>query len=260
MTPAAFANCRSLGGHNSYEILAQTLSGQPSTVLDLACGNGHLASHLLPRLSRVGKIIGIDMSEEELQLARAVYKDPRITFQLARADELPLEAESVEYVLCHMAFMLMNPIEKVVAEISRILKVGGTFAAIVPGKNPKMGLLSEVRALNTLFIKTRYPGLPLLRLGDPRTLDAEGWDSLFGRSKKFQKCAPEEEIGLQVHTGPEGVWDLFKHSYFIAMMHETDRDLLKTEIAQWVNSRCASDGTVHLEYPMRKLAITKSDS
>ena len=66
----------------------------PSTGLavDVGCGTGQLSSQLANHFDRV---IGVDPSES--QVAAAV-KHPNITYQVARAEDLPLEDSSVDLV------------------------------------------------------------------------------------------------------------------------------------------------------------------
>ena len=66
----------------------------PSTGLavDVGCGTGQLSSQLANHFDRV---IGVDPSES--QVAAAV-EHPNITYQVARAEDLPLEDSSVDLV------------------------------------------------------------------------------------------------------------------------------------------------------------------
>ncbi|MDD5599536.1 MAG: class I SAM-dependent methyltransferase [Victivallaceae bacterium] len=63
---------RTADGRSSYEILcdaAEPLHGK--TVVDLACGSGRLTELLVPRVGTDGKVIGIDLSKSELNLAQS---------------------------------------------------------------------------------------------------------------------------------------------------------------------------------------------
>ncbi len=145
MTPKAFAALSTADGKNSYEILAETLSPRlPSRaqIVDLACGDGYLTPFLLRRLGADGRVLGVDISEGELNVARQVCTDPRVSFELAPAEKLPLRDASVDQIVCHMAFMLMLPVEPVVAEIARVLKHGANAG------NPGSRLPLHRRALS----------------------------------------------------------------------------------------------------------------
>src|SRR4051812_31757215 len=60
--------------------------GATPRVLDVGCGNGALAGQFLERGCEV---VGIDLSEEGIGLARSAYPDAR--FEIAEADENVLE-------------------------------------------------------------------------------------------------------------------------------------------------------------------------
>src|SRR5437016_3335706 len=76
MTPHAFANYKSKDGISSYEFLAKAVTdieGPGPTILDLACGDGYLIQFVLPKIGDEGSVIGIDMSEAELAVAKKTY-------------------------------------------------------------------------------------------------------------------------------------------------------------------------------------------
>ena len=159
MTPNAFAEFKTEKGLNSYELLArelQPLYGKDATVLDLACGDGHLMPYFLSKLGKGSKIFGIDMADGELEIGRKKITDTRVRFYRAKARQIPLPDQSVDHIVCHMAFMLMLPVEPVVREISRLLKPSGKFSAVI-GSKTTVGLFSEIRKANFQFIHSRYP-------------------------------------------------------------------------------------------------------
>ena len=70
-TEKCASNCRDQSGLNSYEWLAEIVPNINGTrVLDLACGSGPLLKILYDRNKNL-KLTGIDVSHEELALARA---------------------------------------------------------------------------------------------------------------------------------------------------------------------------------------------
>ncbi|MBI3543204.1 MAG: methyltransferase domain-containing protein, partial [Deltaproteobacteria bacterium] len=114
MTPNAFAPYRTAEGITSYELLARTLDGlaarPDATVLDLACGDGYLVPFILEHAGPRASVVGVDMSEGELAVARATRAREGVRFVNGRAQELPLADASIDAAVCHMAFMLMLPL------------------------------------------------------------------------------------------------------------------------------------------------------
>jgi SAM-dependent methyltransferase len=119
---------------SSYDLLVRTVEAAPAgaAVLDLACGDGYL----LQRIAHTrpdARVTGIDMSEPELGAARRRL-GPDADLRCERADALTLRGGSVDVVLCHLALMLMAPLDPVLDEIARILRAGGAFAAVLGGE------------------------------------------------------------------------------------------------------------------------------
>jgi ubiquinone/menaquinone biosynthesis C-methylase UbiE len=94
-------------------------------VLDLGCGNGDKTA----RLARRFDVVGVDLSEEQLRLARAAA--PEATFVQADFSELDFPAESLDAVTAFYSIMHV-PREEHSALFERIfgwLKPGGLFLA-----------------------------------------------------------------------------------------------------------------------------------
>jgi SAM-dependent methyltransferase len=148
---------RAMERGGSYDRLAERAG--KGRVLDLACGDGALLSRL------PSNAVGLDFSAEELAAAR-----PRRTVQ-GRAQQLPFADGSFDAVACHLAFMLFDDIERVVAELHRVLVPGGRFLALLGG-----GPTADGDDAFHAFVKRLAPNR---RLGDPRAKSEEGWRALF---------------------------------------------------------------------------------
>lgn len=182
--PGCTSDCMATGqteaGLSSYELLAAEVNS-PGVVLDLACGDGFLLSLLSPESRR----IGLDMSEAELALAK---QRPGLELILGNGREIPLNNASVDYVLCHMAYMLMSGVGPVTAEIHRVLKSGGVFAAAIPHPAP-IGF--EPDAATKLYIEVRNKALAEEQLepskiGAPATKSMEGIRGLLSLFEQAQ--------------------------------------------------------------------------
>ena len=259
MTPRAFAARKTSDGRTSYSILADQIAkiDGDATVLDLACGDGYLAQFLLPRLGTAGKLLGIDMSEAELDVARREVRDPRASFLLAKAERLPLADQSVDVVLCHMAFMLMTPLEPVIAEIARVLKKGGRFAAITGNPNVKPGVNADIQSLVSGFIARRYPKISAISPGDKRIQSSDGLRKLFRPELGFRGLLDLGEFELQAVVDPRGLWDYMKDMYFVAMLPAREKNDLRAALLDFASSRAGDDGRLRFEIPMRGFGAQK---
>jgi len=132
VSPRTFAHGRLATGQNSYALLAEAWSPTEENlrILDLACGDGFLME-LIRRRHRVPiDLVGVDLSPAELARARARL-GLEADLRLGAAQHLALPGGSVDHAVCHMALMLMDPVEPVIAAVASVLKPGGTFTAIV---------------------------------------------------------------------------------------------------------------------------------
>jgi len=188
----------------SYDRLAARCTGR---VLDLACGDG-------PLLARVPGAVGLDLSPGELALARQRGCEA----VEGRAQELPFADRSFDTVACHLAFMLFDDIERVVAELGRVLVPGGRFVAVLGG-----GPTAEGRDAFHDFLDLLPKGGR--RFGDPRAKSEAGWRALFAgwSEPRFERW----ELDL---SGPfEEVWQFLGASYELSA---DDGECIRAELAR----------------------------
>jgi len=100
-------------------------------VLDLGSGAGADALISARRVGPTGRAIGIDMTDEMLDLARANAAEAgveNIEFVKGYLEELPLPDASVDVVISNCVINLSGDKPRVLAEAARVLKPGGRFA------------------------------------------------------------------------------------------------------------------------------------
>jgi len=134
LTERSIGAARTGDGLSSYEAFCRFADPQPGmTVVDLACGNGPLCELLAKSVGPFGQVVGMDLSEAELKLAEERLRClPNVRLKNESSERLSLPDAAADLVVCHMAFMLFSPLKPAVAEIGRILKRGGAFAAVIP--------------------------------------------------------------------------------------------------------------------------------
>jgi ubiquinone/menaquinone biosynthesis C-methylase UbiE len=263
MSPVAFAAHLTEIGLNSYEILANAIEAKenktmPFTVMDLACGDGYLTPLCLEKIGPAGKLIGVDMTESEITLARQQHTDPRVEFVCANAQSLPLENESVNAVLSHMALMLMAPIEPVVREISRVLVKGGLFAAIVGAPRTPDSLAARVSGMIMSFLRRLYPNFPAVKIGDERIHTLEGLRSLFNHETGFSDSVTIQDFALQVEMKPDDFAEFYKDMYLVDILPKEQKAQLLGEIVAFLKRHQTSAGKVSLPFPVRKIEVRKT--
>ena len=107
-------------------------------VVDIGSGAGMDCLLAGTRVGRTGSVVGVDMTDEMLELAQEAADDAGLTqvgFAKAEIEALPFEAASVDVVLSNGVFNLVPDKEALFRELYRVVRPGGRlqFADIVVG-------------------------------------------------------------------------------------------------------------------------------
>ncbi|CAN9497947.1 unnamed protein product [Ophioblennius macclurei] len=101
--------------------------GQPHVLaLDLGCGTGQVSRLLAPHFKEV---VGIDVSECQLEVARAAPGYPNLTYRKGTAEELPFPDHSVDLLTAAAAAHWFDQ-SRFLTEANRVLKSGGCMALL----------------------------------------------------------------------------------------------------------------------------------
>ncbi len=122
------ATAASLGCGNP--VALATLS-PGEVVLDLGSGGGIDVLLSARRVAPDGKVYGLDMTDEMLDLARRNQREAgaeNVEFLKGEIEDIPLTDEHVDVVISNCVINLSTKKEKVLAEAYRVLKPGGRFA------------------------------------------------------------------------------------------------------------------------------------
>jgi arsenite methyltransferase len=101
------------------------------TVLDLGSGAGADVLISAGRVGPSGRAIGLDMTDEMLELARAnaaAAGVENVDFLKGYIEEIPLPEDSVDVVISNCVINLSADKRVVLAETARVLRPGGRFA------------------------------------------------------------------------------------------------------------------------------------
>jgi ubiquinone/menaquinone biosynthesis C-methylase UbiE len=108
--------------------LAGIAPGQ--VVLDVACGTGIVARTVADVQRGQGRVVGLDLNEAMLDVARRVR--PEIEWRQGDAARLPFLDGTFDVALCQMAFMFFPDRAQVLREMARVVRGNGTVAFAVP--------------------------------------------------------------------------------------------------------------------------------
>jgi SAM-dependent methyltransferase len=108
--------------------------GEPQsgwTVLDIGCGAGFDSRIAALSVGRTGKVIGVDLSEEMLNVARLASAGvTQLEFRQGIAENLPVESSWADLVISNGVLNLATCKATAFREIFRVLKSGGRFQAV----------------------------------------------------------------------------------------------------------------------------------
>ena len=252
VTSAAFAHlpahAASATYASSYAALTSLVPSvnAPLSVLDLGCGDGHLLGLLAARQQAQLQLLGVDMSQAELAAARAALP-ASVRLLQGRGQALNLPSASVDYLVSHMALMLMDDIEQVVREMRRVLRPGGQFGAIVG----RTFLLGEV---NDVFMRVFKPiasdALPPLRFGDRRAGSEAGWRELLDAGFAYVEF---DDIDVPWTPTPAALWAALLDTYDIDRLDDEARQRLRSAFLDAVAPLQAVDGLIATGWGLRRV-------
>lgn len=111
--------------HNTLTYLKNWAEISPEeTVLDVACGTGEF-ERLILNESPTQRIVGIDFSEEMLEIAKDKCKNYSQSFQVANSENLPFADSSFDVIVCASSFHYFEHPSIVLGEMRRVLKPNG---------------------------------------------------------------------------------------------------------------------------------------
>jgi SAM-dependent methyltransferase len=95
-------------------------------VLDLGCGAGQLAHYLAT--TGAAEVVGVDVSERMLDLARAKWVHPRVTYYRAAIEEVAFPSARFDLVVSSLVLHYIDDYPGVVQRIAGWLAPGGVLA------------------------------------------------------------------------------------------------------------------------------------
>src|SRR6516162_11494246 len=143
-------------------------------VLDVCCGTGSSAIAAAELVGPSGFVIGIDLADRLLALAREKARRrglKNVAFRAADMLELDYSAESFDTVVCIFGIFFVPDMSVAVRQLWRLVRPGGKLAITTWGRNvlePANGLFwRSVRELRSDLPK---PSQPWDRIADPEGL------------------------------------------------------------------------------------------
>jgi ubiquinone/menaquinone biosynthesis C-methylase UbiE len=179
--------------------------GPGDHVLDIAAGTGDQSLLAARIVGPGGSILATDSSAEMLGIAERVVQQEgltNITTRVMDAEQLDLQDNAFDAVICRLALMLIPHYQQALREIRRVLKPGGKLAALVwsaPENNPLFSLPLAIVSKYARGASSHRPDP--FALSDPtvfeRELTVAGFDEVITRAIPFQSHYASLDAFLQ---------------------------------------------------------------
>jgi SAM-dependent methyltransferase len=179
-------------------------------VLDVACGSGEPSTSIAALLKGTGQVIGADMAEAPLEVARGRARKRglvNVEYQQADVHALPFVDASFDRVTSRLGVMFFADLAKALGEIRRVLKPGGRVVLLAWGAMEQPYFDSTIGTLRRVRPELNVPpsAQVMFKFGEPGTLSAALGAAGF--------VAAEErvhELKWDWHGTPEEMWDYFR--------------------------------------------------
>ena len=103
------------------------------SIIDLACGTGILARKIRNKVGSHPRIVGTDLNENMIQIARSLNGDMARSceWQIADICDLPFENETFSLAMCQQGIQYFPDKEGAMQEVYRVLAKGGRISLTV---------------------------------------------------------------------------------------------------------------------------------
>lgn len=122
-----------------------TLVEPGDEVLDVGCGTGVVSRHAAAIAGKSGKVVGVDISTDMLEVAQSVPMPPGGSIEWHEADavSIPYNDASFDVVLCQFSLMFMSDKISALKEMRRVLQTDGHLGVSVWVSGPYDQFLEE---------------------------------------------------------------------------------------------------------------------
>jgi SAM-dependent methyltransferase len=242
-------------GRTSYEVLADSIAPLTGgiSVLDIGCGNGYGYEAICARFP-TASYTGVDLAPDEVTRAKKSY--PGAVFSHARAQTLPFANSSFDAVISHLALMLMDDVNAVLAECRRVLKPGGTFAVVVDNMATMGGELLELHRVAVQFASGIFKNMPGLRMGNFASGAGRDAAWAFAVAGFDPDSFSASDYTVSADRTAEEIRKYVRGLYIIGSMPAAALDGLWSQLRLEFESLSGS-GAVRVEIPLRLMRAAK---
>jgi ubiquinone/menaquinone biosynthesis C-methylase UbiE len=219
-------------------------------VLDVGTGTGVAALLLASAVSSQGRVVGVDLAEGMLRVAREKAKKAGyqyLSFKVMDAQDLDFPTRSFDVVISNIAFPIKE--KKALRQVYRVLKDNGRFSFSIG----RIERTETEKVFRSIFSKYKVPQ-PSVQLERERQakrfesdkVDPERLKSLF-KEVGFQNLTMRKKTHKIVLSGPEAYIDMmipFDYVSEVAEMPPSDRREFMDELRAGLGKLMQPDGLI----------------
>jgi arsenite methyltransferase len=170
------------------QAIARMQVEEKSRVLDLGCGSGW-ATRLLAGYATRGRVVGLDISDEMIEVARASSKEfDNVEYHVGSAERLPFDAHVFTHAFSMESLYYYTNVLAALREVRRVLQPGGLFATVID--------LYKENVPSHQWIEQLKVPVHLLSVEDYRALfERAGFDSVSDERLYDPTPVPEDYAG-----------------------------------------------------------------
>lgn len=205
-------------------------------VLDVCCGSGAASIPAAEIVGPDGSVVGVDLAENLLTLARSKARKQGLTnieFRTADMTQLPFDDSSFDVVVCVFGIFFVPDMEAALRELKRVLRTGGKVAITTWG--PRF-----FEPATTAFWESVREVRPDLYKGfNPwdRISDVDAVSALL-TSAGFETIEAVAESDVQPVNSPDDWWAMIMGSGYrgtVAQLDPADRQRVRLTNLDFIN-------------------------
>jgi len=187
---------------NQYVELAQRIAGElapGSSVLEVAPGPGYFAIELAKRGNF--SITGLDLSHTFVDMAarHAAQAGVKVRFEQGSASNMPLKANSFDFLLCRAAFKNFGQPVVALNEMCRVLKPGGRALIIdLRGDASPSEIRREVNRMGLTTFNRMMTQLAFRFFLLRRAYTKQQFEAMLAQTKFAKTQVTESGLGLEI--------------------------------------------------------------